>query len=166
MLSSYNSTKYGEAFIDFSRTFLKRGESLKLIKNLDLVLLSLNVLAIFLWGNMLLLKRSFRPRHECSVKWFFTTLGNQRTSAGSGLIGTTILSTVCRLLLGLTLVSELPKLWKKVFPTFRLLRSDISECFLLEAWLVKAEQLILEILKSFVQKLQYALNFVDLFSHG
>ena len=82
------------------------------------------------------------------------------------LTGKTILSNVCRLLVGFTLVSELPKLSKKVFPTFRLLSPEISECFLPEVWLSKADQPMFEISKSFEQKLQYALNFVDLFSHG
>ena len=96
-----------------------------MIKYWHLVLFSLNVLAISLLGNMLL-KRSFRPRHKRSEKSFFTT---QRSSAWSVLTGTIILSTVCRLLVGFTLVSELPKLLKKKFPTFRLLSPEMSECF-------------------------------------
>ena len=46
-------------------------------------------------------------------------------------------------------VSELPQLLKKVFPTFRLLSPEISECFLPEARLAKTEQPIFEISKFF-----------------
>lgn len=53
---------------------------------------------------------------------------------------------------------------RKVFPTFGLLSSDFSECFLPEAWLVWAEQPTFEVWKSFERKLQYPLHFVDLFS--
>ena len=53
---------------------------------------------------------------------------------------------------------------RKVFPTFGLLSSDFSECFLPEVWLVWAEQPTFEVWKSFERKLQYPLHFVDLFS--
>ena len=110
----------------------------------------------------MLLKRSFRSKHERSEKLFFRTLNTQRTSARSALTSTIKLSTVCGLLNGFGLVSELPKLLKKIFSTFRLLSPEFSEWFLPEAWLVKAEQ---PLSKSFEQKLQYALHFVDLFGH-
>ena len=139
-----------------------------MIKYSHLVLLSLDVLVISLLGNMLL-QRSFRPRHEPSEKWFFTTLSTQRTSAWIELTATIILSTVCRLLVGFTLVSELRKLLKKVFPTFRqVLRFQNVTCqkHYYSRLSSHTEQPIFKISKSFEEKLQYALHFVDLFSHG
>ena len=111
------------------------------------------------------LKRSLSRRHDIREKWLETTFKLQKTSAFKELAGISILSTAFDFE-----IDEEPCFcsddcfWKKgssyIWP-FVLNQEFV--CFLPAAWLVNPSTPMLEISKSFWQKLQYAFVLLTLF---